>query len=572
MPVTNPDGSDPRTLQELWVALARARRSTYLGVDTNGRLTFGKPDEPVSNIGPSRAGKTTGIFVPAVACFPGPAIVASIRSDLRDDTLAARKLLAATHGGSVMELDFTGNLPVVSKRIYWDPLKGAESWNVAMKRADLFAELTITDHQSSHWGSRAADFLAPLMHAAALQGEDALGLMRSLQLDEETLARYKATLAESPSFHALSTFDGVMEHGRAAEEERSSIRSTAEQIFRCFKLDRPAGVDWATWWSNWDLDEFFTTPSTIYITVPMDEEKTLRPAIVAFIDLIYKGWEAAKLRLPNRQPSVMFALDEAAHISPVPYLPRYMTAGGGDGVVPVVGLQDTSQTVRSWGPTGVLLYRGVHRCIFPGLDDNTYLKEIVGNLPSKVQHDSAVEIRDADLGREEGVAGRHRLRSEREAVESRVRQFPGDEEGYQWEETCYDLAGKRIDDNLRIRRKYLIQADDDPVKALQAELEDLTYIKDRTDWRPDVKVSDIVSPPDGHVYRKSGEETTLTRVEPWFDHPRLGPMLQHARETVRERERTGQLMSGPTTPLPHPEGGLWNRGHDPGGDIGLTGL
>ena len=137
-------------------------------------------------VGPSQSGKTTGVVVPAVLEWDGPALSTSIKSDVVHDTHRAR---AAR--GQVAVFDPTGSTEL--PHAPWSPIAAARSWEGARRTAARL--LGIGEHgparsaDESFWRPAGARFLAPLLLAAAhgdLTMSEVLSWIATVNEDEPT--------------------------------------------------------------------------------------------------------------------------------------------------------------------------------------------------------------------------------------------------------------------------------------------------------------------------------------------------------------------------------------------------
>ena len=127
-------------------------------------------------LGPPRSGKTSSLIIPNVLAANGPVVSTSTKPDVLDATVAARSALGRCHlfdpSGSVRR---TGELVPLR----WSPLQSCGTWPGALSMGRSLVEVgSAVNRQGghsgggSHWTERAQALLAPLLHAAALDGAD----------------------------------------------------------------------------------------------------------------------------------------------------------------------------------------------------------------------------------------------------------------------------------------------------------------------------------------------------------------------------------------------------------------
>jgi type IV secretion system protein VirD4 len=335
----------------------------YLGWGATGPIFTG-PEHAALIIGPPRSGKTSSVVIPAVALWPGPAVVTSTKPDVLRITSPLRSRM-----GRVWHWDPTGTTdsPAGATRLRWSPVPGCADWDTAVQRAWALATTARTGPlgDSAHWVERAQALLAPLLHAAAVADIDLTGVLTWLHTRNilEPLG-----ILDSPRF----TVAHQLLQGIAATEtrEQSGIWSTADSLLAAYRTHATLSAAEAP---NFEPRRFVTSADTIYITAPADSQAQHAPLICCLLDQIRR----AVTERPHPEPRMLWALDEVANIAPLPTLPSVVADGGGQGLVVLAALQDLSQARTRWGgaadgfltlfPTTVLL---------PGVADPGTLKTI----------------------------------------------------------------------------------------------------------------------------------------------------------------------------------------------------
>jgi len=103
----------------------------------------------------------------------------------------------------------------------------------------------------------------------------------------------------------------------------------------------------------------------------------------------------------RRDPPVLFALDEAANIAPLPDLPALCSEAGGQGVQIMPVFQDLSQARQRWGQEGEgLLSLLSSFVVLPGIRDRQSLE-----LISMVIGDWDRPVETVSDGRSESISG-----------------------------------------------------------------------------------------------------------------------------------------------------------------------
>lgn len=141
----------------------------YLGVAQDGGLRFARAQRAVLLLGPPRSGKTTAVIIPSLIAHDGPAVSTSTKLDVAVATRPARQ-----QSGRLWEFDPIGTgSPSGFERLRWSPVRCSRSWEGAllMARATT-AGVGVGTMDTSHWAKRSQALLAPMLHAAALDGRD----------------------------------------------------------------------------------------------------------------------------------------------------------------------------------------------------------------------------------------------------------------------------------------------------------------------------------------------------------------------------------------------------------------
>ena len=335
----------------------------YLGVGPQGPV-FGGPQHHALVIGPPRVGKTTRLVNPNVIFHPGPAVITSTKPDVLAATIPWR----AARGRCYL-WDPTGTTPCPPgvEPLRWSPLLGCEDWDVAVARTHILAVAARPQHQTSHephWVERAQALLAPLLHAAALAEADIACVLtwlhlRDLRLPLDVLGRHRSHLAASV-LQGIAVVD---------PREQSGIFSTADSLLAAYRTN--AAVQ-AARQADFDPDHFAAGNDTVYICAPSTAQAQHAALVVALLDHI----RAAAYRR-RRYPAMLWALDELAHVAPLPDLPATIAEGGSQGLLVLACLQDLSQARTRWGPAadGFLTLFG-HTLVLPGVADLTTLRHI----------------------------------------------------------------------------------------------------------------------------------------------------------------------------------------------------
>ena len=321
-------------------ASEHARHGLYLGHDAHGWHHAGA-QQSVLVLGPPRSGKTSALLIPNVLSAHGAVVTTSTKADVLDATFEARTALGTCH-----LFDPTGSIPDRPgvHRLRWSPLTGCTSWRTALQTAHALVTVSDGSGEHSHWAERAQALLAPLLHAAALEGAD----MRTVLgwVDRRRALPAQQALSGPPGDDrciARDLLDGIV---GTDQRELSGIWSTASGALSGFRSTEALR---ATCDPDFDPASFVRTADTVYIAAPSHHQALAAPLVVGFIDAVrHATYERATADRGPAPPPVVLALDELANIAPLPGLPSMISEGGGQGLLTLACFQDLSQARHRW--------------------------------------------------------------------------------------------------------------------------------------------------------------------------------------------------------------------------------
>lgn len=343
-----------RPFQSIRQASANAGHGVYLGHGGAG-WCFARPEHSVMVLGPPRSGKTTSLIIPNVLMSNGAVVSTSTKADVIDATVVARSTRGRCH-----LFDPTGTVreqwdELVHLR--WSPLQSCDTWTGSLAMARSLVEVGSASSrrgalrpESSHWTERAQALLAPLLHAAALEGEPLRTLLTWVDRRQALPAQQVlAGEAGRSTELARNLLDGIV---ATDERELSGIWSTASGALTGFRSDAALA---ATADPNFDPHRFARSSDTIYIAAPADRQALVAPLVVGLIEDIRRAtyasratWTDESHRQERWNPPVLLALDEMANIAPLPELPSIISEGGGQGLITLACLQDLTQARNRW--------------------------------------------------------------------------------------------------------------------------------------------------------------------------------------------------------------------------------
>jgi type IV secretion system protein VirD4 len=310
-------GTDP-----LRIARSESHRlggGVYLGVGVRGGWRLARPQRAVLILGPPRSGKTSAVIIPALLVHDGPAVSTSTKPDVLCATAATRHRL-----GRIWQFDPTGTSAANdAEQLRWSPLSASNTWDGAMLMARAMvtgAGVGLGTSDQTHWSRRAQALLAPLLHAAALNGSE-IDQVVEWVLGHEVDQPGRILVAAGAELAA-----GVMV-GIASTEvrERSSIFSSAADAIDAYTSSAALA---AARDPNFDAEAFVRSCATIYIDAPAERQHLAAPLVCGLLSEIREATYRAH-RQGELDRRVLFALDEVANIAPLDELPAIASEGGG---------------------------------------------------------------------------------------------------------------------------------------------------------------------------------------------------------------------------------------------------
>ena len=341
---------------------AKAQGRITLGRAGLGRVFAPDPESHVMVVAPPGQHKTTGIVIPAILEHPGPALVVSTKPDVLTATQRARALR-----GELFVYD-----PFGQASCAWNPVDGCDDWETAMLRAEALTTAGKHDQTTAAgewWDSVAGDLLAPLLHAAALDGRPMHALFSWVARgDAETPRRILASqpAAEEDARWRLASAIDELDALRVRDDRtRASTWLSAGQLLKAYRHPAVARASATDFHPSMLLD----IPSTLYIIASDEHQQLLRPIIVALIEAIYQAAFARGRHVPL-DPRLLLALDETANIAPLRRLPEYLAQSRAAGITMLTVWQDISQAHARYGDqVGTIINNSLAQVFLGGSSD-----------------------------------------------------------------------------------------------------------------------------------------------------------------------------------------------------------
>jgi hypothetical protein len=260
----------------------------------------------------------------------------------------------------------TLDVPDGVEELRWSPVVGCQVWDQAVARAYALSSSARPNPSAhdTHWVERGQALLAPLLHAAALLDGDLAGVLSWLH--RRDLVGPISVLNDKGSRRAANLLEGI---AHTDSRELSGIFSTADSLLAAYRTDAALG---AACFPNFSPEAFASSTDTIYLCAPTASQALHAPLVVALLDQIRTAVYTTFL-----WPPMLFALDELAHIAPLPDLSSTIAEGASQGLIVIGCLQDLSQARARWGPQADgFLTLFTHKLVLSGLADLTTLKAI----------------------------------------------------------------------------------------------------------------------------------------------------------------------------------------------------
>jgi len=370
----------------------------YLGRGNSGDA-FSGAERSTLVLGPSRSGKTSALIVPNLLMTMRAAITTSTKDDV------VRLLARARRDVPQLIFDPSGTVetPTGTTAISFSPIRLARTWDGALLTARSLVNARQAFHGSQnrdHWAERASALVAPLMHAAAIQGTSLKNFSRSIDRHNGLEGLEILRAHYSTDHQSIALLEGIL---ATDDRERSGIWSTASGLLDGLRTD---ATQRTSRYPELDVESFLHSRSQLHIVAPSRHQNIMTPLVVGLIEeVVHRTYQDF-----HKGARLTLALDELANVAPLPTLPSIVSEGGGQGVITMACLQDLSQARARWGVSGEsFLSLFPTSLVLPGIADRPTL-ELLSALGGR-NHRSQISH---SLGRRGRVSGG--VRSEREQI------------------------------------------------------------------------------------------------------------------------------------------------------------
>lgn len=423
LPSRLPRSSRWATWRDLRALQVRSPRPGSMVLGRRGaHLIATERETSVLVIGPTRSGKTSGLVVPNLLHWDGPAIVTSTKSELVDLTAAHRETI-----GPVWVYDPTGEIGDRHRTVSWSPLTGCDdldvAWTVAAWLcAGLQQGASRGDNDWAHWAESGKLLIAPLLYAAAssdrsiievrdwIHGFDVEGPMAILK----ELACVHADPDSDPE-RALGMLTSI---DQRPEKERGTVFSTVMRIFSVFN-ERSVAASAMT--SHFDPQRLLLSRGTLFLCTPRQSPERVASLFVGILmTVVTTAYRLAAAQAHGRiHPELGLFLDELANVVPIEELPALASQGAGRGVILMSIVQDFSQLRARYGADRANSILNNHGCkmVLPGISDPE-TTEVVARLVGRS------DVTDVQVSHNDGRSSRsYSLRQDQMATPDALRQL-----------------------------------------------------------------------------------------------------------------------------------------------------
>jgi type IV secretion system protein VirD4 len=345
-----------------------------------GRLLRAEHRHALVAFGPPQSGKSSGLAIPALLEWEGPAVASSIKTDLLGATLSRRRELGEVFVFDPFELGG-------AQSHTWSPLHTARTWDGALEVAWRLAAAGELDQRGvdggDFWALAAEQRLAPLLYAAATTGAGMDAVVRWVygqggrELDRTLLELSGSARSDSARDGAHAAYDAVRAFESQADRTRSSIEATAQALLRAYRFTRVARSARST---EIDADRLLDQPGTLYLIGDAKASKLLRPIFLALLsEVVDRAYERATLNGGRLELPLLLCLDEAGNVAPLPNLAEIASTAPSHNIQLVSIFHDLAQARGRYSrqaETVVNSHRA--RMLLPGVADLDTLRYFAG--------------------------------------------------------------------------------------------------------------------------------------------------------------------------------------------------
>ncbi|MGH3731874.1 MAG: type IV secretory system conjugative DNA transfer family protein [Acidimicrobiales bacterium] len=320
---------------------------------SGGRCVTIGPRSSLLIVGPTQAGKTSSLVVPAMLRWRDAVIVTSVKNDVVETTLEWRRTL-----GDVQVLE-----PGRDGGLTWDPLEGVTTLRHATRVA---RDLTVESDrgEGAFWNALATKLVSGLLVLARERGATIFDVARVVERHD--LATW---LSSRPSVAG----DVVRSFLGYDPKTLDSVLTTADTMLMPWRFAQPLA----------NVRAVVAGANTLYLCSPRGEQRHYEPLFRGALRMVLE--EQQRRVDEGSQRRLLMVLDEAATVASLDELDQLAATVSGLGVTLVTVVQDFAQLVARWGPRAATIVNNhTTRVVLGGLADatvGTYLPELVESRP-----------------------------------------------------------------------------------------------------------------------------------------------------------------------------------------------
>lgn len=292
-------------------------------------------------IGPTGAGKASGVVIPALLDWPGLAVVVTPKVSVIDHTIGWR-----SRAGDVHLFDPVDSTRYIGSR--WSPFADCHTWIGAARTA---RELADAAHASAAFrvdrpqafGHLVAKAMAPYLFAASLMDRRVGELVDWIDREDkdEVLEVLRSAHLPLAGAHHEATF-------RLDERTREAVFEMMQAIVDPY-LD-PAVARTAERHEIVADELLDGRPQTLYVTTPYHDRSRFRPVCAAVVrQVITRAYAMAAASGRPLSPPVLLVLDEGSGIAPTADLKNLAASAAASGIQVVTIFEDVPQIVDRYG-------------------------------------------------------------------------------------------------------------------------------------------------------------------------------------------------------------------------------
>jgi hypothetical protein len=368
------------------------------------RWALGAEEDALAVVGPPGTHKTAGVIVPNVAAHRGPVVATSVTRDVLRATARHRLALAETSGGPLYGVAPRVHVyePATAEPLEgvpplrWSPLDDCQDLAIARSRAEAaVAAATGTpgtaggsSEDDASWRDRAVRILTSYLLAGALYPDE--GRRGDISLLTEWLVQgppamgtVAGLLEKSIRTPDARTVAGWLRaEASAPKRELGSVFSFTTNALRAAAYDPVVRDNSAR--TEFSVDEFLLTGSTLYVLSPTDDMQSTAPFIAMIVDAMTT--RAAQLHAEGRLPHpLLLALDDVGAVASLPSLPRLVADGLTCGVRTVWAARSRAALRAACGDRqAAALWEGTRaRLLTGGLTDGELLQDVAATVAGK---------------------------------------------------------------------------------------------------------------------------------------------------------------------------------------------